>query len=87
MLQWLAKIEKAASDGAWQAAAWKLERRYPHVYGRVVNEHVGRDNGPIRHEVVLSHEQQAIAERIAATRGLAVEDVVAEAKAILAGEA
>ena len=25
----LAKINKAASDGAWQAAAWRLERRFP----------------------------------------------------------
>lgn len=31
---WLAKIEKAANDGSWQAAAWKLERRYPERYGR-----------------------------------------------------
>lgn len=31
---WLAKIEKAASDGNWQAAAWKLERRYPEEFGR-----------------------------------------------------
>lgn len=31
---WLAKIEKAANDGNWQAAAWKLERRYPNDYGR-----------------------------------------------------
>jgi len=31
---WLAKIEKAASDGNWQAAAWKLERRYPEDFGR-----------------------------------------------------
>jgi transposase len=40
---WLAKIEKAASDGAWQAAAWKLERRYPNDYGRTVvqTEHSG----------------------------------------------
>jgi transposase len=35
-MQWLAKIEKAASDGNWQAAAWKLERRYPERYGRTV---------------------------------------------------
>jgi hypothetical protein len=35
---WLAKIEKAASDGTWQAAAWKLERRYPHLYGRTVQQ-------------------------------------------------
>jgi transposase len=31
---WLAKIEKAANEGEWQAAAWKLERRYPQSYGR-----------------------------------------------------
>jgi transposase len=31
---WLAKIEMAASEGNWQAAAWKLERRYPEQYGR-----------------------------------------------------
>lgn len=35
---WLAKIEKAANDGNWQAAAWKLERRYPRDYGRTVQE-------------------------------------------------
>ena len=31
---WLAKIEKAATEGSWQAAAWKLERRHPDDYGR-----------------------------------------------------
>jgi hypothetical protein len=31
---WLSKIEKAASEGNWTAAAWKLERRYPNDYGR-----------------------------------------------------
>lgn len=35
-VQWLGKIEKAASEGNWQAAAWKLERRYPEKYGRSV---------------------------------------------------
>lgn len=38
---WLAKIEKAASEGTWQAAAWKLERRYPQQYGRQIQEHQG----------------------------------------------
>lgn len=33
---WLAKIEKAANDGDWRSAAWKLERRYPEQYGRQV---------------------------------------------------
>lgn len=40
-LVWLEKIEAAASDGNWQAAAWKLERRYPQMYGRTVQEHSG----------------------------------------------
>ena len=34
----LSKIEQAATDGNWQAAAWKLERRYPKMYGRTVQE-------------------------------------------------
>ena len=34
VVQWLAKIEKAAQDGNWQAMAWKLERRYPEAFGR-----------------------------------------------------
>lgn len=46
-VKWLAKIEQAASDGNWQAAAWKLERRYPGDYGRTRHEHTGRDGGPI----------------------------------------
>lgn len=47
---WLAKIEKAANDGNWQAAAWKLERRYPKDYGRTVvsNEHTGANGGAIK---------------------------------------
>jgi transposase len=32
-IQWLAVIEKAAKEGTWQAAAWKLERRYNKDYG------------------------------------------------------
>jgi len=45
---WLAKIEKAAIDH-WQAAAWKLERRYPNDYGRQVQDlHVmGKEEEPI----------------------------------------
>lgn len=45
--KWLAKIEAAAADH-WQAAAWKLERRYPKDYGRTVveNQITGKDGEP-----------------------------------------
>lgn len=33
-VKWLAQIDKAAQEGSWQAAAWKLERKYPRDYGR-----------------------------------------------------
>lgn len=53
-IKWLALIDKAAAD-TWQAAAWKLERRYPQDYGRTVvqNEITGRDGGAVRAEVKL----------------------------------
>ena len=38
VVKWSALIDKAANDGEWQAAAWKLERRYPHIYGRRVHQ-------------------------------------------------
>lgn len=31
---WLAKIEAAIKEGQWQAAAWKLERRYPKAWAK-----------------------------------------------------
>lgn len=45
--RWLLIIEQAAlGTGAhktphWQAAAWKLERRFPQTYGRQITEHAG----------------------------------------------
>ena len=50
---WLAKIEQAASDGNWQAAAWKLERRYPHMYGKTVQqtEHSGVVKLDVKHGI------------------------------------
>lgn len=50
VVKWLAKIEKAASEGAWQAASWKLERRYPHSYGRQVQEQ--EHSGEVRLKIV-----------------------------------
>lgn len=52
VLGWLARIEQAAKDGAWQAAAWKLERRYPQEYGRQVHEVQGKDGGDVVIRVV-----------------------------------
>jgi len=39
----LAIIQKAAMDGAWQAAAWKLERRYPQDFGRKFQTEGGQE--------------------------------------------
>jgi transposase len=36
-LKWLSEIDRA-SKAHWQAAAWKLERRYPKDYGRILQE-------------------------------------------------
>jgi len=57
---WLAKIEKAANDGSWQAAAWKLERRYPREYGRTVVENRNYDAKDL--EKLSDDELRAIAE-------------------------
>jgi len=46
----LAVIDKAAQQGIWQAAAWRLERKHPDRWGRqskVQLEHSGPDGGPI----------------------------------------
>lgn len=55
---WLAKIEQAASNGDFRAAAWKLERRYPEVFGRQMVEHTGQPVGPIEFvlKVVYANE-------------------------------
>jgi transposase len=39
-VQLIAKIQKAANDGNWQAAAWMLERRDPQNYGRTMRTQV-----------------------------------------------
>lgn len=45
-IKWLMQIDKAA-DIQWQAAAWKLERRYPQQYGKTVQEVQGKDGTPL----------------------------------------
>lgn len=45
-------ITRAAHDGSWQAAAWKLERRTPQRWGRVTRtELTGADGGAVKVEV------------------------------------
>lgn len=56
---WLAKIEQAASDGNWQAAAWKLERRYPDMYGRQRMEVTGAEGGALKIEVAWVDEKSS----------------------------
>lgn len=55
LIGWLAKIEREANEGSWQAAAWKAERRYPNDFGKSVvrNEVVGDEGGPVQVKVYL----------------------------------
>jgi hypothetical protein len=48
-MEWLLVIDREALAGNWQAAAWKLERRYPQEYGRRVQEIQGKDGGDLFH--------------------------------------
>lgn len=38
---------KVAAESQWQAAAWRLERRYPERWGRTRHEITGPDGGPV----------------------------------------
>jgi len=64
---WLAKIEKAASEGDWHAAAWKMERRYPDQYGRKV-------------QADLSVQIQKVVQAVADEVGIDATLIVQEAK-------
>ena len=65
----LMTINKAASNGTWQAAAWLLERRHPEEWGK--------------HRTIDRPQLGAYAERLAKERGLPVEDAMREAEKIL----
>jgi hypothetical protein len=65
---------RAASKDAWQASAWRLERRFPERWGRVdrvVNEHMGPDGGPIQTEDVSQLSDAERAARVTALLELA----------------
>ncbi len=57
VIGWLAKIEKAANEGTWQAAAWKAERRYPGIYGKQVQEH--KHIGKVNHTFTIDDFMKA----------------------------
>jgi hypothetical protein len=61
----LRRIERAGAD-QWQAAAWRLERRFPDRWGRQRVEVTGKDGGPL--EVTL--EERAAKRRELVTRML-----------------
>ena len=62
----LARIDRAA-DSNWQAAAWKLERRNPKMWGRRnFTEMTGADGGPIRYEQLSESELDTEIERLSA---------------------
>lgn len=64
-------IREAALDGAWQAAAWFLERKFPERWSR-------------RDKVDVDVFLRSHAERIAKEQGLEVEEVIEEARRLLA---
>lgn len=63
-VQWLAIIQQEAIRGNWQAAAWKLERRYPDRYGRQVIDHQSKGQAailaPLSPLVIQIAEQAAL---------------------------
>ena len=60
----LARIDRAA-EHAWQAAAWKLERRNPDAWGRhQYTEMTGADGGPIKYEQLCESEVDAEIKRL-----------------------
>jgi len=57
----LAIIEKAAQDGSWQAAAWKLERRHPDEFGKKLDarlEHSLKPDGEYLRKFLKESEKK-----------------------------
>jgi transposase len=57
----IALIDKAAHDGSWQAAAWKLERKFPNRWGRVTRTEI---SGPEGKPVEVRTSVEAILEAL-----------------------
>ena len=54
-------VDKAANEGSWQAAAWKLERRSPQRWGRVNRTEI---SGPEGKPVEVRTSVEAILEAL-----------------------
>lgn len=56
-----ALVIRAAQNGAWQAAAWRLERRHPEKYGRRDHvTHAGDADKPLKAEVRIIDYSDAL---------------------------
>lgn len=58
-------IDRAAQEGVWQAAAWRLERKHPDRWGRqskVQLEHSGPGGGPIELEARVENLKQILSD-------------------------
>lgn len=56
----VAVIAQASKDN-WQAAAWRLERKYPHRWGRKTQHEIsGKDGKPIE----ITNPKQMLAQRL-----------------------
>jgi hypothetical protein len=65
----VAIIQKSASNGTWQAAAWWLERTRQNTYGRKERiEHTGQDGDPVKMVVEVGDLEQKIAKVIASRK-------------------
>lgn len=60
-LRAIMQIQKAASDGTWQASAWYLERSYPKKWGRVDHTEItGEGGGTIKIDVSTEELERKI---------------------------
>ena len=67
-VRWLAVIEREATGGQWTAAAWKLERRYPQMYGRMIQQHDHIHRGGVDVKVSLDKDDVRFVHRLLAEK-------------------
>jgi transposase len=70
-------IGRAADGGQWQAAAWRLERKFPEKWGRKTHTHVelsGRAGGPIQ----IEEQRRLLLEVMGDAESLKAAELIAE---------